>query len=173
MRVSMTEHDVLEFLDLAEEHDVRIWLDGGWAVDACLGHQTRSHADLDIVLQANDLNEVVRLLRDRGYKPAPRNDTRLWNFAMGDQKGREVDFHVVVLDTAGNGIYGPPENGEMYPAEALTGSGVIGVSTVACITPAWLVKFHSGYELDDNDRADVSALCERFDIPLPTEFEAS
>jgi lincosamide nucleotidyltransferase A/C/D/E len=33
-----------------------------------------------------------------------------------------------------------------------------------------MVKFHSGYALDENDYRDVKALCERFDIPLPAEF---
>jgi len=38
---------------------------------------------------------------------------------------------------------------------------------VKCISPEWMVKFHSGYELDGNDYRDVSALCERFGIALP------
>ena len=31
----MTAHDVYAFLDLMEGLGIRIWLDGGWAVDAC------------------------------------------------------------------------------------------------------------------------------------------
>jgi len=34
-----------------------------------------------------------------------------------------------------------------------------------------MVKFHSSYELDENDYRDVSALCERFHIALPAEYE--
>jgi lincosamide nucleotidyltransferase A/C/D/E len=41
---------------------------------------------------------------------------------------------------------------------------------VACITPDWLVRFHSGYHVDETDWADVSALCERFGIPMPSEY---
>jgi len=41
---------------------------------------------------------------------------------------------------------------------------------VECITPAWLVRFHSGYRVDESDWADVSALCERFGIPMPGEY---
>jgi lincosamide nucleotidyltransferase A/C/D/E len=33
-----------------------------------------------------------------------------------------------------------------------------------------MVKFHSGYELDENDYHDVSALCERFGMTLPAEY---
>lgn len=57
------------------------------------------------------------------YRPVPRPDTRAWNFVLGDEAGRAIDFHVIVLDEQGRGIYGLPENGEFYPAEALTGTG--------------------------------------------------
>jgi len=34
-----------------------------------------------------------------------------------------------------------------------------------------MVKFHSGYELDENDYRGVSALCERFGLAPPAEAE--
>ena len=40
-----------------------------------------------------------------------------------------------------------------------------------CISAEWAVKFHLGYEFDENDYRDVSALCERFGIALPVEYE--
>ena len=166
----MKAPDVLAFLDMVDEKGVRIWLDGGWAVDALLGRQTRKHDDLDIVIEERNLDLIADTLRTQGYGLSRRNDTRPWNFALGDARGREVDFHVVVLDEKGDGIYGPPENGELYPAEALTGFGSIKGRAVACITPEWLVKFHVGYEPDDDDRADVAALCAKFGIPLPPGF---
>ena len=42
---------------------------------------------------------------------------------------------------------------------------------VRCISPEWMVKFHSGYRLDENDYHDVKALCQRFGITLPIEYE--
>jgi lincosamide nucleotidyltransferase A/C/D/E len=164
----MNAADVLGFLDLVEDHGVRVWLDGGWAVDACLGRQTRKHADLDIVIEEANLDVIADKLRAQGYGPARRNDPTPWNFALGDMAGHEVDFHVVVLDEKGDGVYGPPENGDVYPAEALAGFGSIRGRAVACIAPEWLVRFHSGYELDDDDRADVAALCAKFGIPPPS-----
>jgi len=38
-----------------------------------------------------------------------------------------------------------------------TGVGEIGGRIVACITPRWLVTFHTDYAVDATDRADVSA----------------
>jgi lincosamide nucleotidyltransferase A/C/D/E len=74
------------------------------------------------------------------------------------------------LDGNGDGIYGPPENGERYPAEALTGTGTVDGRSVPCISPEWLVAFHTGYAVDANDWADVSALCARFGIPIPDDY---
>jgi hypothetical protein len=51
---------------------------------------------------------------------------------LGCQTRRHSDFDIIALDEHGHGIYGPPENGESYPA--------------------------------------VSALCERFGIPVPNEY---
>jgi lincosamide nucleotidyltransferase A/C/D/E len=67
-------------------------------------------------------------------------------------------------------MYGPPENGQSYPAEALVGKGNLNGRIVACITREWLVKFNTGCQPDENDRADVSARCERFGIPVPREY---
>jgi lincosamide nucleotidyltransferase A/C/D/E len=166
----MTAEDVCAFLELMRTHGVEVWLDGGWAVDACLGAQTRRHDDVDIVIDQRDVPAAVSALRARGYVPVLRPDTRDWNFVMGDDLGHQVDFHVIVFDEQGRGIYGPLENGQCYPAEALTGTGTIDDRAVRCTTPEWLVRSHTGYELDQTDRADVSALCERFGIPIPSEY---
>jgi len=166
----MPANDMCGFLDVMQAHGIRVWLDGGWAVDACLGAETRRHEDLDIVIEERDVPVAVAVLQRQGYAPVPRPDTRAWNFVLGDDTGHQIDFHVVVLDEHGRGRYGPPENGESYPAEALTGQGTVRGRTVDCITPEWLVRFHSGYPIDATDWADVSALCQRFGIPLPAEY---
>ena len=40
----------------------------------------------------------------------------------------------------------------------------------ACITPEWLVRFHTGYAIDATDWADVSALCARFGLAVPDDY---
>jgi lincosamide nucleotidyltransferase A/C/D/E len=99
-----------------------------------------------------------------------RADTRPWNFVFGEDTGRQIDFHVIVLDERGRGLYGPPGTADHYPAEALTGKGTVNGRAVDCITPEWLVRFHTGYRVDATDWADVSALCARFGIPVPAEY---
>jgi lincosamide nucleotidyltransferase A/C/D/E len=166
----MTADEVDAFLGLMDALGVRVWLDGGWAVDACLGAPTRRHGDLDIVIEQRDVATVVSALQARAYAPLPRADTRPWNFVMADDSGRQIDFHVIVLDERGHGVYGPPQDGECYRAEALAGTGTVKGRRVRCITPEWLVRFHTGYDIDETDWADVSALCKPFDIPVPQEY---
>ena len=163
--------DVLDLYNALESLGVEIWIDGGWGVDALLEKETRPHKDLDIAIQQKDISKLRELLETLGLKEIKLKVARPHNFVMADTNGHEIDVHVIVLDSQGNGIYGPVENGEMYPAEALSGTGIIAGQTVRCISPEWTIKFHTGYELKEKDYKDVSALCEKFVIPLPEEFE--
>ena len=43
-----TAKDVTDLYSTLESEGIKIWIDGGWAVDALLGEQTRTHEDLDI-----------------------------------------------------------------------------------------------------------------------------
>ena len=142
---------VVQLLQLFDQHGIEVVVDGGWGVDALLGEQTRLHGDLDIALE---------------HKDVPRDDTRDCNFVMGDDKGHEVDFHSYTFDAHGKLIFGVE-----YPFDSLTGTGSIQGYPVKCISAEWMVKFHSGYELDENDYRDVSALCERFGMALPAAYE--
>ena len=166
----MTGHDVIDLYQCLENLGVYVWIDGGWCVDALLGEQSRPHKDLDIAIQQKEVFKLRDALQERGYKDIKLEIARDWNFVLGDEHGREIDVHVIVLNSQGDGIYGPPENGEKYPAASLTGSGLIAGRTVRCISPEWMVKFHSGYELREKDFRDVRALCMKFGIDLPPEY---
>ena len=167
----MISSDVIDLYSSLENLGVEIWIDGGWGVDALLGEQSRSHQDLDIAIEEKDVPKLKEMLCGRGYKEIKMEHARDWNFVLGDEYGREIDVHVIVFDSQGNGIYGPKENGEMYPAASLTWTGLIEGRAVRCISPEWVVKFHSGYELKDKDFRDVYALCTKFGIELPSEYK--
>ena len=167
----MAAGDVLDLYNALQSSGVEIWLDGGWGVDALLEKQTRSHKDLDVAIQQKDVATLLELLDTRGYREIKLEIRRPHNFVLADNQGHEIDIHVIVMDEHGNGIYGPVENGEMYPAEALAGVGIIAGQPVKCISPEWAINFHSGYELKEKDYKDVSALCEKFGINLPPAYE--
>jgi len=162
----MSGDAVVQLLQLFDQHGIGVVVDGGWGVDALLGEQTRVHGDLDIALEHQDVPKLRALLEARGYRDVPRDDTRNCNFVMGDEHGHEVDFHSYTFDTHGKLVFGVE-----YPSDSLTGTGSIRGYPVKCISVEWMVKFHSGYELDENDYLDVSTLCKRFGIALPTVYE--
>jgi lincosamide nucleotidyltransferase A/C/D/E len=119
-RAMMKSEDVVDVLQYIEQNNIRVWLDGCWGVDALLGEQTRSHEDLDIVIQQQDIPKLRKLLEAQGYKDVERDDTSAWNFVLGDDDGHEIDVHAVIFDEEQNGLYGPSKKGIYYPYASLT-----------------------------------------------------
>jgi lincosamide nucleotidyltransferase A/C/D/E len=159
---SQTAAGLIQFL---EQHGFEVYVDGGWAVDALLGEQTRPHDDLDIAVPQEQVPKLRALLATRGFREHWRQDSRECNFVLADEDGCRLDVHSYTLDAAGRNVSGVP-----YAREHLTGRGSIDGYAVRCICPEWLVEFHTRYEPDDNDRHDVRLLCERFGLPLPDVY---
>ncbi len=162
----MTAQDVLGIVDLLNQNDIEVIIDGGWGVDALLGKQTRSHADLDVAVNHKDVLKIRALLEAKGYREVPWGDTWECNFVLGDDQGHLFDIHSCTFDEAGNNVFGVS-----YPHDSWKGSGSISGFAVKCITPEWMVKFHSGYKLDENDYHDVKLLCKQFGIEMPKEYD--
>ena len=162
----VTAQDAIELLDLIESVGIEVYVDGGWGVDALLGHQTRLHLDLDIALPYRDLPLLRRLLIVAGFVQIPTYDTWEHNFVVQDERLRRIDVHSYILDADGNNI-----GGVAYYGHHLTGAGSICGRAVHCIPVDTMIAFHLEYEPDESDYADVLALCEAFDRPLPTEYE--
>lgn len=163
LKKEITSRDVISlYMDL-ENLGVRIWVDGGWGVDALLEKQSRLHKDLDIAINQKDVPQLLKYLEQKGFKEINRDNE--YNVALADDKGREVDYHAFIIGGAGH-ITG----GIAYPDESLTRIGVIDGQTVMCISPEFMVKFHSGYKLKDKDFQDVCAICDKFGIELPKEY---
>ncbi len=53
----MTATDVLEIVQLFNQNNIELIIDGGWSVDALLGQQTRTHEDLDVAVQHKDVSK--------------------------------------------------------------------------------------------------------------------
>ena len=164
--------DVADLCRELERRGIAVWLDGGWGVDALLGRETRTHGDVDIVVEERNLGVMREHLERRGFSDAPQPDTRPWNFVLANAAGLKVDVHVIVFDADGNGIYGPRENGQFFPAAAFGAEGVIDGLAVKCLSPEYQIANRTGYRLWDSDRHDVRALAEAFCLPLPEIFAA-
>lgn len=159
----MTSKDVIDFYTKAESLGLRLWIDGGWAVDALLGEQTRPHKDLDIAINNDDFLKLLKMLDADGYKEARKDGE--WNYVLVDDKGHEIDVHVFITDANGNVI-----DGIKYPTESLTGIGVIDGHSVRCISPKYMVQFMVpwAYKHKDEYTKDLKSLCDKFGIDYPT-----
>jgi len=162
----VTATDVVEIVALFVQNDIDVFVDGGWAVDALLGRQTRQHADLDIAIQHKDVAQVRALFGSMGFREISRKDSWECNFVLKDDRGRQLDVHSYAFDRHGNHVHGVA-----YPLDSLRGKGVIEGCPVCCITPEWLVKFHTGYIPDEDDYHDVKLLCTHLGLKLPLEYE--
>lgn len=167
---AMTSDAVVDLYQAMQKQGVTLWIDGGWGVDALLEKQTRPHGDVDLVVQKKDLDKLDSYLKKNGYFNITRDDDSPYNYVLGNKQAQFVDIHVIELDENGNGIYGLTENANMYKVDALSGIGRINGVAVKCISPEWVVRFHTGYQLRDSDYHDVLAICEKFKINLPNEY---
>lgn len=133
----MDQEEALRVIDLAEIAGIPIVIDGGWAVDANLGWQTRNHSDLDIAINQQYLPRLLGILNRLGYGHVDRDDQWEHNFVLQDGGGHQVDIHSYCRNDQGQII-----GGVEYPGDSLTGQGKIGHAKVGCIKADWLVDFH-------------------------------
>ena len=87
-RYVMASDTVVELLAALGDHGVDGCVGGGWAVDALLGEQTRSHSDLDLWLPAEHLEPLFVALTAHGIdRVLPWPGDRPWNFVLHDGSG--------------------------------------------------------------------------------------
>ena len=163
---SMTVDKVHWFLDLFVELNIKVWIDGGWGVDALLGECTRDHQDLDIIISWEDSGILTEALFALGFIDIHTDDRKDRNFVMGHQLHGRIDFHVVELIKEGGAVYGPGEIDWVITESELSAVGSIGGREVRCLSVDYQVRSHSGYTLKDTDFADLRALHEKYGVKL-------
>ena len=163
---SMTIHKVHWFLDLFHELGIKVWIDGGWGVDALLGECTRNHQDLDILISWADSAILTDALLARGFVDIHTDDRKDRNFVMGHPLHGKIDFHVIELTEGGGAVYGPGEIDWIITESELSAVGTIGGREVWCLSVDYQVRSHSGYTLTDTDFADMFALREKYGVEL-------
>jgi lincosamide nucleotidyltransferase A/C/D/E len=144
---------VLALTDALAAAGVSSWVAGGWGVDALIGHQTRRHYDLDLVVSDThgNLDQLEQVLARAGFRPGVREFNpglamplrHLWQ----DDNGSSVEVMPVTFGK-------PPFTG----GESLFTEGVIGGHPVPCLSARLQVTLHEGYEARGVDVADMAAL---------------
>lgn len=163
----VSKTDAIEIITYAEENGINIWIDGGWGVDALLEEETRAHNDIDLFVEESNSKKFVEILKEKGFVEVSEAYTTTFHTVWKDTKGRIIDLHIFKFNEQGYIIF----EGEAYPPKVFSGIGKIGDKMVRCIDAENQVLFHLGYEHDENDMHDVKLLCERFNIPVPSEYK--
>jgi lincosamide nucleotidyltransferase A/C/D/E len=158
---------LLELLGRLDARGLRVWLDGGWAIDALLGRQRRPHDDVDLVAPLHAAAAIQDALAELGYRLAGGGAPE--SFELVDAVGRQVDVHPFTTNARGDGLYRMADGEHwVYPASGFAGVGEIDGRAVACLTPEVVMLGHAtGYALDKAHRDDVAALSRRYGIPVP------
>lgn len=165
---SMTASAALGLYLLLDASGVRCWVMGGWGVDALLGRQTRSHHDLDLLVHREDLANYDAAVRSVGFvrsfeweenrRVLVGSEEHDSAFVDSHHDGRQVDVHVVDVDTAAGVVTQHHAGAWPMPLGALSGRGRIAGTEVRCVTATAQVAMHTGYDLPERHRADLALL---------------
>lgn len=158
---------VLKLLALLGLGDGEHWVEGGWGVDALLGHQTRDHGDLDLAIDETVAPFACQTLVEDGFVVIHQDPPGFVSYAAED--GRVVDLCVTAADRYGDrwNLKRVVGSGEPdYPYDGFTYGWIAGMR-VPCIGPQVQMDHHLGYTPEDVDRIDMDHLRERFDVVVP------
>lgn len=167
--------DAIDIYQRLLNNNIRVWLTGGWGIDALLEEQTRQHKDMDIIMLVDDVVAMRDLLGREGYSLKELWIENAWvvdsagreiptAFVLHDAVGREVDAHAMTLDEQGNGIPAWTREGLVLSREDLRGEGMIAGVPVRCLSAEMQVRAHSGYDLPLYQVQDMELLQERFGV---------
>ncbi|MEJ7691059.1 MAG: hypothetical protein WKF76_11865 [Nocardioidaceae bacterium] len=154
----MEQDEVLAILGALEATGTRLWVAGGWGVDALVGRQTRAHRDLDLLVDAQRLEECLGLLAARGY--AVETDWLPVRVEVVAAERGWVDVHPVRLAADGRGVQAGLNGTRFdYPADCFA-TGSLAGREVPCLTAARQRLLHTGYEPRAQDVHDLGLLNE-------------
>jgi lincosamide nucleotidyltransferase A/C/D/E len=162
----MRADEVLRVIDALRTNGLRVWLDGGWGIDALLGEQTREHDDVDLVVELEALPTVLVTMEQLGFTTF--EDHAPTRVVLRAHDGRQADLHPVSFSDDGTGwqrAANPDGSDCAYPPSGFGNGRILG-RVVPCITAALQLDHHRGYEPRARDHADMAHLARRFDLTL-------
>ena len=117
----VTCFDVCEILEMLSEASVKVFLDGGWGVDALIGRETRTHNDIDLFVEKKDYCITISVMTGKGYREVIMDYTTDSHTVWKDDNGRIIDMHC--FEYVEDGIL---YDGYIFPSETFSGKGKIG-----------------------------------------------
>ena len=151
-----TKEDLMAVIGILENAGITYWIDGGWGVDILAGKQTRTHRDIDINFDAQYTEKLLNLLLECGYEVD--TDWEPVRIELYSEKYGYLDIHPFVLNKDGTAKQADLEGGWYEFEKDLFGNAVFEGKTIPCISVKGQKIFHSGYDLRDKDKHDISIL---------------
>ncbi len=178
----VTPEDVVRICQQIEDSGIRLWLTGGWGIDALLGENTRQHKDLDIFVLVDDVVHLNELLAGEGFQLV-----KLWSenlstvdacgnkietgYVLRNPDGQELDVHAFRFDLHGNGIPAwQVDSGFIFSPGDLSGRGAVNGFYVPCQSAVNQMLCHLGYKLPDYQWGDLDRLHEKFGVEFSEEL---
>lgn len=152
----MTLDELGRVLDALETLGCRFWLEGGWGIDALVGHQTRGHRDVDVDVDAACEQQAVSALGALGYVEAV--DGRPTRVELRTPSGACVDLHPLHFDATGGARQIAPDGSDWVFESSWFTWGSLEGRRVPCFTAEAQRHFHRGYEAREVDRVDLAVL---------------
>jgi hypothetical protein len=115
---------VVATMQALEGAGVKTVLMGGWGVDALVGRQLRSHADLDLLADQSEFELAIEVLTELGYEP--------WNHDSGP--GPIGNLHVSAAQTLRDGALRVVELHATDLDQVRPAKGKVAGKPVACLS---------------------------------------
>lgn len=151
-----TKEDLMAIVNILENAGIIYWIDGGWGIDILAGKQTRCHRDIDIDFDSQHTEKLLNILLQYGYEV--NTDWKPVRIELYSKKYGYLDIHPFVLNKDGTAKQAALEGGWYEFDKDLFGNAVFEGKTIPCISVKGQKLFHTGYDLRDKDKHDISIL---------------
>lgn len=169
--------DVEQIVRRLKEAGVDCWIAGGWGIDCLVGRPTRSHSDLDLIIDRANEQRALRALEQDGFRLLRRIDAGCWldvQLELIDQDRRAVALLPVPLADDGwpRSIRAAAKAIGLSAGEVLA-TGSLEHARLPCVSSHAQLVMHTGYEIRDRDRHDVLTLCQHLSLAAPEPYQDS